>query len=288
MTDTDHTSPIERLWTPWRLPYIGGASHEEGCIFCNRLAATNDVESLILYRGEHTFVIMNLYPYNTGHIMLVPNQHASDPAELSPGALREFGEMLPRLTEPLRRAFGCDGFNVGLNIGAVAGAGIAQHLHQHIVPRWQGDANFMPILASTMTIPELIPATYAKIRAEIERDRSTAAEASFIVFDRSRQHALFHNGAIPCVRLVEGTPVWKSVLRALPAQAGEVVLAGWAGAAISNAEPSGPVAITLETTGVESLSNDWDMMALTDSSLPDGARERLLHAKALLAPSASR
>lgn len=287
MSDADHTLPTERLWTPWRMPYIGGESREEGCIFCNRLAGSNDVESLILVRGDHTFVIMNLYPYNTGHIMLVPHQHASDPGELSTETLREFGEMLPRLTEPLRRAFGCDGFNIGLNIGAVAGAGIAQHLHQHIVPRWQGDANFMPILASTMTIPELIPATYAKIRAEIERDRSGTTQSAFIVFDRSRERALLHEGQVPTVDLEAGKPVWKSVLEAVPSGLHDVVIAGWAGAAMTDSEAAGSVAITLEAAKSDALPENWTMQPLSDKSIADDTRQQLLHAKALLAPSAS-
>lgn len=103
---------------------------------------------------------MNLYPYNTGHIMLVPNAHAPDPAQLMTDTLHEMSEMLPILTSSLRRVFNCEGFNIGLNIGAIAGAGVADHLHQHVVPRWQGDANFMPVLASTMVIPETIPVTY--------------------------------------------------------------------------------------------------------------------------------
>src|SRR5699024_7419872 len=118
------------------------------------------------------------------------------------------GETLPVAMTALRRVLGCDGFNAGLNIGEIAGAGVAAHLHQHIVPRWVGDANFMPILASTMVLPELIPVTYAKIRAEIERDQRNVTTANMIIFDQDGR-ALLRRGEIPGVPLDPATPVWK-------------------------------------------------------------------------------
>src|SRR5690606_22504301 len=118
---------------------------------------------------SHCFVIMNLYPYNTGHVMVVPNRHESDLDHLDEDTLTEMATVLPRILKSLRTVLGCDGFNIGLNLGSVAGAGVADHLHQHVVPRWEGDANFMPILAGTMVIPEMIPVTYAKTRAELIR-----------------------------------------------------------------------------------------------------------------------
>lgn len=141
--------------------YIGGDAGEAGCIFCNRLTANDDVASLIVHRGEHCFAIMNLYPYNTGHVMIVPNTHVANIDELTAETLTEMALLLPVLTRALRRVLNCDGFNIGLNIGSVAGAGVADHLHEHVVPRWEGDANFMPIIGDTMVLPELIPATYA-------------------------------------------------------------------------------------------------------------------------------
>jgi diadenosine tetraphosphate (Ap4A) HIT family hydrolase len=134
------------------------------------LAADNDVASLILHRGEHAFAILNLFPYNTAHLMLVPNAHVASPVDAPPEALTEIALLLPPTLQALSRALGCQGFNVGLNVGAVAGAGMAEHLHQHVVPRWTGDANFMPIVAATMVLPELLPVTYAKVRAELERE----------------------------------------------------------------------------------------------------------------------
>ncbi len=137
----------EWLWTPWRMRYVAGADREEGCIFCNRLAEQDDVQSLILHRGERAFVIMNLYPYNTGHLMIVPNAHVASPEDADPEVMREMAALRGPVLRALRRALSPDGFNLGLNVGAPAGAGVADHLHEHVVPRWQGDANFMPILA---------------------------------------------------------------------------------------------------------------------------------------------
>ncbi len=159
---------MERLWAPWRLRYVEGSVRHRGCIFCEKPETGDDVEELILMRGKRAYLIMNLFPYNTGHVMSVPFQHAADIAELDRETTAELFELVTWLTVAQRRVLRCDGFNIGLNLGAVAGAGISDHLHVHVVPRWQGDANFMPILANTMVIPELIPVTYAKLRAELE------------------------------------------------------------------------------------------------------------------------
>ncbi|HUZ02054.1 MAG TPA: NUDIX domain-containing protein [Thermomicrobiaceae bacterium] len=159
---------MERLWTPWRMRYVGGGTREPGCIFCTEPAPDRDVEKLILYRGASAFVIMNLFPYNTGHLMAVPFRHAARLDELEPSAIADLFGLLPWVTAAQQRVLRCDGFNIGLNLGSVAGAGVAEHLHVHVVPRWEGDANFMPILANTMVLPELIPVTYAKLRAELE------------------------------------------------------------------------------------------------------------------------
>ncbi|HET7036120.1 MAG TPA: HIT domain-containing protein [Thermomicrobiaceae bacterium] len=122
---------------------------------------------MILYRGSAAFIIMNLYPYNTGHVMVVPYAHAAELDQLAPEEVGATFGLLPWVTAAQRRALRCEGINIGLNLGSVAGAGVAEHLHIHVVPRWQGDANFMPILANTMVLPELLPVTYAKLRAEL-------------------------------------------------------------------------------------------------------------------------
>ncbi|MDF2761516.1 MAG: hydrolase, partial [Thermomicrobiales bacterium] len=122
------TAPVggsEWLWTPWRMRYVAGADREEGCIFCNRLAEQDDVQSLILHRGERAFVIMNLYPYNTGHLMIVPNAHIPSPEDADPEVMREMALLRGPVLRALRRALSPDGFNLGLNVGAPAGAGVA-------------------------------------------------------------------------------------------------------------------------------------------------------------------
>ncbi|HEV2074079.1 MAG TPA: HIT domain-containing protein [Thermomicrobiales bacterium] len=267
--------------------YINGDAREDGCIFCERLEAANDVESLILFRGQHTFTIMNLYPYNTGHIMLVPNAHASDPAQLSMEALHEMGETLPVLTTALRTVLNCSGFNVGLNIGAVAGAGVAGHLHQHIVPRWLGDANFMPILASTMVIPETIPVTYAKIRAEIQREMSSVDATSFVLIDRVRSLVLLRQGALPRVDLVADQPVWQSIIEAVPREIKWFELAGWAGADVAAPIDDSSIVLTLRGEIGPDLSTGWEAFRLDSPVLDAGTRSVLERAQAQIAPGSS-
>jgi ATP adenylyltransferase len=162
--------------------YVSGESRSDACIFCSKPALPSDAEQLIVHRGRYGFIIMNLYPYNSGHVMVVPNEHVGDLSELEPAAVTGLFDLLPWATECLRRVLKPDGFNIGLNLGSVAGAGVADHLHIHIVPRWQGDANFMPIIARTMVMPELLPITYAKLRAEFEVSAAAvAAEPTGVV-----------------------------------------------------------------------------------------------------------
>jgi ATP adenylyltransferase len=257
--DEHHSQPTERLWTPWRMSYVGGETKEEGCIFCNRLEHDRDIESLILHRADHSFVIMNLFPYNTGHIMQVPNRHASDPSDLPPEVLAEMATTLPAILRALRRAFACHGFNVGLNIGAIAGAGVEAHLHQHIVPRWQGDANFMPIIASTMTIPELIPVTYAKIRAELTRELIGATTARFAMLDPGGSRVLLHQDMIPSVDLDKDTPIMQAITASLPGGIASAGLAGWAAPDDSGSPASDDIMVTFvgETTGP--IDPGWSM-----------------------------
>jgi ATP adenylyltransferase len=233
---------MERLWTPWRLRYVAGEVRHQGCIFCTRPAAGDDVENLILYRGERAYLIMNLFPYNTGHVMAVPFAHAGELSELDPATTTELFGLLPWSTEALRRALRCDGFNIGLNIGAVAGAGISDHLHVHVVPRWQGDANFMPILANTMVLPELIPVTYAKLRAELElsalaRDPDDQAipQAGAVVLLEGQtkvalRRALDGSLVLPKGHIEPGEPVFRAALREVREEMGlRAQVLGWAG-----------------------------------------------------------
>ena len=237
----------QRLWTPWRMRYVGGAASESGCIFCRRLAANDDVRSLILHRGRHAFAIMNLYPYNTGHLMLVPTQHVATPEDADLAALAEIGTLLPQILAALRRVLACDGFNVGFNVGAIAGAGVADHLHEHVVPRWEGDANFMPILASTMVLPELIPVTYAKVRAEL----GAPSPVTCVTLTGNRRRVLVSNEGdgwrLPVAAAEPGEPLWRAASRVVGNLAGAPpAVIGWAGPA--HASPPG-TALTLELTG---------------------------------------
>jgi ATP adenylyltransferase len=154
-----------RLWTPHRLAYIQGAAGkptgagaEEGCPFC--VAPTlSDEEALIVARGALVYAILNLYPYNPGHVLICPYRHLADYTELSAAETAEFGDYTTRAIRALRAASGPHGFNIGMNLGSVAGAGIAAHLHQHVVPRWGGDTNFMPVVGRTRVLPQLLADT---------------------------------------------------------------------------------------------------------------------------------
>jgi ATP adenylyltransferase len=225
------SSGREWLWTPWRMRYVAGEDPVEGCIFCNRLGEEDDVQSLILHRGEHAFVIMNLYPYNTGHLMIVPNAHVASPEDAGSEVTREMAELRGPVLRALRRSLSPDGFNLGLNVGATAGAGVADHLHEHVVPRWEGDANFMPILAATMVMPELIPVTYAKLRAELSAEVASSNRTTDLVIVDDRGKALVDgDGRLPRVESPGDEPMWRAAVReARQRGATGVELLGWAG-----------------------------------------------------------
>jgi ATP adenylyltransferase len=165
---------FHRLWTPHRMAYIKGenkpvGSGEDGCPFC-RIPSLPDDEGLILHRGQHCFVLLNLYPYNGGHSMVVPFRHLGDYTELDAAEAAEFTDLTRQTLIALRAASGAQGFNVGMNLGAVAGAGIAAHLHQHVVPRWGGDTNFMPVVGHTKVLPQLLEQTWELVRAAWPKD----------------------------------------------------------------------------------------------------------------------
>lgn len=166
---------FERLYTPWRMNYITSSEKKEGCVFCNALneAVEADRENYVLYRGPEIFAIMNLYPYNTGHIMILPNQHVSTLAEISAETQVEIILLTTYFTELLTDLMKPEGFNVGINIGSAAGAGIASHLHVHVVPRWTGDSNFMTVVNQTRVLPETVDATYEKILSKIQENPPT-------------------------------------------------------------------------------------------------------------------
>jgi ATP adenylyltransferase len=147
------------LWAPWRMRYIRGR-RDQGCVFCGALLGQDDRENLILLRGKAAFVILNRFPYNTGHLMVVPNRHSSVPEELSSAESTEIWSLVVGAKTALDGAFQPHGYNVGLNVGHAAGAGIADHLHFHVVPRWVGDTNFMPVLGGTDVISQTLHETY--------------------------------------------------------------------------------------------------------------------------------
>jgi ATP adenylyltransferase len=161
---------FERLWTPHRMAYIKGEGkptgpgEDEGCPFC-RAPKLPDEEGLIVARGSLVYAVLNLYPYNSGHVLICPYRHVAVYTDLTAPETEEFAEFTKRAIRALRKASGAQGFNIGMNLGGVAGAGIAAHLHQHVVPRWGGDTNFMPVTARTKVLPQLLADT-RKLLAE--------------------------------------------------------------------------------------------------------------------------
>jgi ATP adenylyltransferase len=160
----------EQLWAPWRLKYIENADKAEGCIFCLFPAEEphNDEKNLILYRGKHAFIILNAFPYSNGHLMVVPYRHTSRFEAFEDAEMLEVMHLTRLSIKLLEETFHPNGFNLGVNMGRVAGAGIADHLHWHIVPRWNGDTNFMPVLADVRVIPESLSVVYSRLKQTLE------------------------------------------------------------------------------------------------------------------------
>ena len=159
---------MDRLWAPWRIDYIK-SEKEKGCIFCDKPAEGNDRSMLILYRGENSFVIMNLYPYNNGHLMIAPYQHTDSTHELNSSSRSEIMELADQIMTIQKNIMNADGFNYGANIGYSGGAGIADHIHFHIVPRWTGDTNFMPVLGHTKVQMQGLQETYNDLRPHFDK-----------------------------------------------------------------------------------------------------------------------
>jgi len=155
---------MDHLWTPWRKDYIMQGETQPGCIFCNALEKEDGPENLIVARGKQVFVIMNRFPYTSGHVMVVPFAHLPSFEDLEAQNLAELMEWITHSMRVLRKLYRPEGFNIGANIGAVAGAGIADHVHFHIVPRWGGDTNFMSTLAGTRVLPETLEDTFQRLR----------------------------------------------------------------------------------------------------------------------------
>jgi ATP adenylyltransferase len=160
---------MDRLWSPWRLAYVTGSDKSPGCVFCAAQSPDEAQSSLIVFRGPTCYVILNLYPYNNGHLMVVPNRHIASLAAATSEELCELIELTRRSELALGEAFSPHGMNMGINLGKPAGAGVLDHVHMHVVPRWNGDTNFMTIVGDTRVLPEELHVSAAKLRPIFEK-----------------------------------------------------------------------------------------------------------------------
>lgn len=160
---------MDRLWSPWRYRYVSRAEPTDACIFCAKAGEARDQENLVLYRGRHNFVLLNLYPYTTGHLMVAPYAHIAMLDELPVEAAEELIRLTRDAVRHIRAVYKPHGLNAGLNLGECAGAGVAGHLHMHVLPRWPGDANFMTTIGETRVMPEDLSESWSRLRAAFER-----------------------------------------------------------------------------------------------------------------------
>lgn len=164
---------MERIWAPWRIKYIL-EGYSDGCLFCNVGRDADDKKNLVIERSEHSFVVFNRFPYNNGHLMISPYRHNGKFEELTDGEMLEMSRSIQKWCTLLKSVMSPQGFNIGLNLGKVAGAGFEEHLHYHIVPRWNGDTNFMPVISDTRVLSESLDACYDKMKEALkEHDNST-------------------------------------------------------------------------------------------------------------------
>lgn len=169
---------MRRLWAPWRLGYVTQQEKARGCIFCDKPQAGDDRANHIVRRGRHAYVMLNTYPYNNGHIMVAPFAHVSCLEDLPPDTLHELMDLSQECIRAFKLSFSPDGFNLGLNLGAAAGAGIKDHLHLHLVPRWSGDTNFMPVIADVRVIPQSLDGTRDQLAKALEELRTGSQRPS--------------------------------------------------------------------------------------------------------------
>jgi ATP adenylyltransferase len=155
---------VKQLWAPWRLEYVAAADEQDGCIFC-LAEGGDDEERLVVYRGDRAFVLLNKFPYTSGHLMVAPNRHVAELGELDGDEALEVHRLAVHGLAALAETFGPQGYNLGWNLGRIAGAGIVDHVHLHVVPRWAGDTNFMPVLAEVKVLPEALAETRRKLAA---------------------------------------------------------------------------------------------------------------------------
>jgi ATP adenylyltransferase len=154
---------MDRLWTPWRFEYIRTADRETSCVFCRILQENSDKANLVLFRGSKSFVILNLFPYTSGHLLVVANRHISLLSEADRDELHEIIQLCQQCESALQSEYHPQGFNMGFNLGRAAGAGVEHHLHMHVLPRWTGDSNFVSVVGETRVLPEELPVTYQRL-----------------------------------------------------------------------------------------------------------------------------
>ncbi len=158
---------MDYLWTPWRYTYVKSADAAPHCVFCRAVAVQDDRKMLIVHRGQHCFVILNLFPYTAGHVMVVPYEHVDELRKLPAEAATEMMALSQKMESVLRDLYQPDGVNLGMNIGKAAGAGVAGHIHMHVLPRWVADANFMTVVGETRVLPETLETTWERVKAAL-------------------------------------------------------------------------------------------------------------------------
>jgi ATP adenylyltransferase len=163
---------MDYLWTPWRYRYIADASKDDRCIFCDALGADDDRKTLIVFRGAKNFIILNRYPYTSGHVMVVPYEHVGDLGAADPATLSEMISLAQRVHGALGKTYRPEGYNLGMNLGRAAGAGVTHHIHLHVLPRWGGDANFMTVVGETRVEPEDLATTYDRLQKALASPNS--------------------------------------------------------------------------------------------------------------------
>jgi ATP adenylyltransferase len=158
---------MDRLWSPWRYRYVSTAGKGGGCIFCEKAASTDDRGNYVVLRAERNFLLLNLYPYTNGHLMIAPYEHVATLEEADPATLEEMMRLTARAQKALREVYRPGGFNIGMNLGECAGAGVAGHIHMHVLPRWFGDASFMSTVGETRVLPETLESTYDRLKSAL-------------------------------------------------------------------------------------------------------------------------
>ena len=163
---------MDYLWTPWRYAFVTQADQGKGCVFCDKHAASDDEKNLIVYRGRRNYLLLNIYPYTVGHVLIAPYRHIASLTEAEPDELTELMDLTRRTEQALRNIYRPHGLNLGMNLGAAAGAGVAGHMHMHVLPRWVADANFMAVVGETRVLPEALETTWTKLHAEFQAGTS--------------------------------------------------------------------------------------------------------------------